>query len=334
MATTSDNLELTLDAMIADTDIGSAEAGIYTNDDRTVETPDVETESRLCKMQERIDKINKFITKIGKYAEFIQSVDLNRIFNQSVNNASRRIASKTAERRKRCRIKMELLSLKIKRAGLYAKLQIVKIKRNLLMLAAEGKIAPVLQAMFSTLVMMIQAVLKIIAVVLGVISALLKAIPKLFTVDPEGIAFFLTPKSMRPVKTKILNLNQSCVRVIPTPVIKAIDTVLDLPVVAMGKLKSVKMASSVKKGMSAAKSALNDVNTAKPMVDWDSPTFVYDTREKILKAINIALALLPLVEPLPKYERLPIWKNLGFFLWLATGWNLAGKQCFGLMGQP
>ncbi len=266
MATTSDNLELTLDAMIADTDTGSVEAGIYINDDMTVETPDIETESRLCKMQERIDKINKFITKIEKYADFIRRIDLNRIFNQFVNGISKKAASKIAAMQKRCRTKMELLSLKIKKASLYAKLLIVKIKRNLLMLAAEGKIAPVLQAMFSTLVIMIQAVLKIIAAVLSVISALLKAIPKLFTIDPEGIAFFLTPKSMRPVKTKILNLNQSCVRVIPTPVIKAIDTVLDLPVVAMGKLKSVKMASSIKKGMSAAKSALGDIDTAKPTV--------------------------------------------------------------------
>lgn len=264
---TPENLELTIDAMITDTDAGSAEAGIYLNDDMTVETPDVDTESRLCKMQEQIDKINKFITKIEKYVEFIQSIDLNRIFNQAVNGISKRTMSKIAAAQKRCKTKIELLSLKIKKAGLYAKLTIVKIKRNLLLLAADGKIAPVLQAMFSTLVIMIQAVLKIIATVLGVISALLKAIPKMFTVDPEGIAFFLTPKSMRPVKTKILNLNQSCVRVIPTPVIKAIDTVLDLPVVAMGKLKSVKMAASVKKGMSAAKSALNDVNSAKPMVN-------------------------------------------------------------------
>lgn len=312
--TAADNLEYTLDAMITDTDTGSAESGIYINEDQTVETPDVETETRLCKMQERIERINKFISKIEKYVEFIRSVDLNSIFNQAVNNMSKKAKAKIAAAQKRCRTKIELLSLKIKKAGLYAKLLIVKIKRNLLMLAAEGKIAPVLQAMFSTLIIMIQGVLKIIALVLGVISALLKAIPKLFTVDPEGIAFFLTPKSMRPVKTKILNLNQSCVRVIPTPVIKAIDTVLDLPVIAMGKLKSLKMAASVQKGMAAAKSMMNDVNTAKPLVNWDSPTFVYDTREKILKAINVALALLPLVEPLPKYERLPIWKNLGFFL--------------------
>lgn len=285
-----------LDVMTEQTDSGLAENSISLADGGRVDFDNPEEGTpALCKIQQKIEKATEFLKSLQEYTNFINSIDyaaLLRLENPTlVNNITR---------------KVEILSLKIKKASLIVKLYITKIKKRILVLAGQGKIAQVLQAMFAGIIIAIQLIFKIIAVVIGVIELILTLLPSFLCVAGEGMAFFLTPKSFKPVKMNIMNPNQSDQRILPSPVITAIDAVLNAPIVVMATTKVAGMAASAAKAAAKAKSLLSSGNTQEPCVVYDVPDFTYTIRQKLVKAVELVLALLPLVEPLPKYERLPI----------------------------
>lgn len=306
-------------------DTGSAESANILNE-VTLELESAkakEVPSKLAKITAVIQRINEKVSSLEEYSAYLNELPAK------VEGLVREKVSDSAEQPKianKIKQKLHLLSLKIKKTVLNIKLGLTKLKRGMLLLAAEGKIAPFLQTMFMAVITAIQLIFKVIGVIINVLNNIIKMIPMLFNMDAEGMAFFMTPKSFSTTKMNIMNLNQSAQRILPKAVITSIDTLMNAPLFTMGANKKAAVAASI--AQSAANAFDEDSNFTVINADIS-----YTVRESILSAINTLLAVLPLVEPLPKYERLPMWKNLGYFLWLLTGWCPAGKKSFGIPGM-
>lgn len=296
MAVTSaineEQLNEVLDQINSELDAGVDENQLTLDSDMTIEINDEhEAMDKLCKAQARIEKISDFLNKLPNYIDFINKIDLRFYNNLDVDLTP-------------IKNKIELLSLKIKRITLITKIKLTKLKRNLLMLAAQGKIAGVLQAVFSAILIALQAIFLAIAVILAIIEKVLMMMPSMMSVEGEGMAFFITPKSLKATKMVILNPNQSVERVLPTPVIKSIDTILNTPIITMTENKKTAMAKSI--SLSSAAAIMNINNSGVDPISVVDGNFSYTARNILITTISTLLALLPLVEPLPKYERLPI----------------------------
>lgn len=314
-----------LDQINESVDRGSAESANMLNE-ANFELESAKAEdipNKLAKITATVQQINEKIQSLEDSGNYLNElpVKIEGLIREQVSDASER--SKITNKIKQ---KLHLLSLKIKKTLLNIKLGLTKLKRGMLLLAAEGKIAPFLQAMFMAIITAIQLIFKVIAVIIGVLNNIIKMIPMMFNMDAEGMAFFMTPKSFSTTKMNIMNPNQSAQRILPKGVITSIDTLMNAPLFTMGTNKKAAVAASV--AQSAANAFNEDSNFT--VVDAD---ISYAVRKSILSTINTLLAILPLVEPLPKYERLPMWKNLGYFLWLLTGWCPAGKKSFGIPGM-
>jgi len=292
-------------------------------DEETMEVDEAEPEEepkKLSKYTKKIQKISETIDKFRTYSEYISKTI------EELKNPMNYISPKWIQYIKN---KINIISLKIKQAVLWIQLKLTLIRRKLLLLASMGKIAPALQAIFGAIIIAIQAIFMAISAIIMIIEKILMLIPILFALTAEGIAFFLTPKSLKSTNMTIVNTNQSVERIIPTSVLTTINEILDAPLHTMGINKKVAMAGSATASATAALNMKSENNIVVIPADIS-----YKSRDYLLKSVNTILSLLPIAEPLPKYERLPMWKNLGYFIWLLTGWCPAGRQSFGLPGMP
>ena len=228
-------------------------------------------------------------------------------------------------------IAMQVILKRIQLCLLYAKRLVVKIKikiaeitKKLLieMISCKGTSVPdplssAINAAFMALGVAIQALLTIIDTFMKTIST-----GKL-GIDAQGMVFFLTPKSSNMTKVSIYNTNSAISDRLPQPMKMALFEIE----------KTVDRANAaIKKAALATGATLGAISILS-----DNPEFGISNKlshinpGQIQKLIDAAENLIPLPLGLPRYENLKF-TNLGFLVFLATGFEPAAHKSFGIPG--
>ena len=221
----------------------------------------------------------------------------------------------------------QILALKVKKLLLEVKMRASTYTKALLCMAISGKSSEVLMPLIAPIITAFQVLSKLLSGLLIGIQTVLNLIPEFLKVPPEGMTFFMTPKSTQNVKLNVANTNQSITNRLPEPVKTAISNVLTSTKVANIAIRKANIAAAAAKG--AASAASNSTNFD---IGENTPLQEIDTA-KILKQVDNIVSLIPIPQALPKYEKLSI-ANLGFLAWCMTGWCPAGKQSFGFPYYP
>lgn len=220
---------------------------------------------------------------------------------------------------------MELVSLKIQKALVRVKRKVNIWEIKLLEMWIGGKCCAALGATYKELLTALQYTAYGINIAVEAIQKVLDKIPEQFTVGGEGLSFFLTPKNFTDAaKMPIYNAHKSIGDYFNDPIEEGIQKIMEAPYLANNAAK----VAYVTKRVSEATAKVSAKNPGFPIPDIK----VLDIQELIYKAIDIVLQLLPVPQPLPKYEKLNI-LNIGYMMWLMTGWCRAGQVAFGLPGQ-
>jgi len=222
--------------------------------------------------------------------------------------------------------KYQLLALNIKRLILNIKMRNSETMKSILAAAMIGRSSEVLLPIISPILAAFQALSTMLSGLLMGIETVLNMIPEFLKVDPEGMTFFMTPKSMQNVKLNPANTNKSITDRLPQSVKVAIATILKSIETANVAIKKANIALGAARGAaSTAGSGKFSIGVLPELKELDCA--------KILEQVDKVLDFIPIPQALPKYEKLNI-TNLGFLAWLMTGWCPAGKQSFGFPYYP
>lgn len=267
--------------------------------------------------------VSNNIRKIDGYKKFIELLreipkDMNEImtyFIQYVTNAAAQYILK----------RVQIVSLYIKKLICDIMRKIAEYTKEILQFCISGISGPQSSALITPIITLFNKTEKAAAAVMKGIGQVIDAIPPSVAVNAEGLMFYLTPKSMGNTRMKILNATESAVYRLPTEITGKINDIiseidrLDIP----RKVSAIAAGAAI--GTAAVKSN-SDINVSCPDMTLLNPV-------ELLKKIEPIIKKLPIAEPLPKYENLSI-DNIGFLVWLMTGFCPAGKISFGIPGQP
>lgn len=249
--------------------------------------------------------ITKYITEINEYIEEMKSkVEYEPYVKQ-------------------LELENKLIKLELEKKMLILEKKLVDTKIQLLDIIRHQKGGAAVQAMYATIISTIIVLSDIVKFILKSIKTLLSLLPSAFSIGGESMTFFMTPKSITSSGIAILNDHKSIGDKYSEPIIKAVDDLLKKPENANIQYKIAKISASILKAQQTLGLGGSDIN----MDDINTPslsTFIY-------KSIDDIISLFPFADPLPKYEKLNI-TNIGFMLWLSTGWCRAGQCAFGLPG--
>lgn len=265
--------------------------------------------------KDKIDNCKKVASTLTKLIAELN--DLNRFNVHNVEYYSSQVFIK----------KLQILALKIKKLLLNVKMRISEYTKNLLCSAIVGRASEILMPIIGAILMAFQALSQMLSGLLMGIQTVLNLIPEFLKVNPEGMTFFMTPKSMQNVKINAVNSNQSITNRLPDAVKTTISKVLKSNDIANIAIRKANIAAAAVKGAASART-LNgkfDYGMNKHLIKLDSAS--------ILKQVDNIVSLIPIPQSLPKYEKLSL-TNLGFLAWCMTGWCPAGKQCFGFPYYP
>lgn len=222
----------------------------------------------------------------------------------------------------------ELLKKYVKRFEILIEKCTLETTNKILKNAANGAgnaTDPVLSATTSTLTS-ISSTLMVVINIIDILMVIIQSII-VMTVDAAGCSFFMTPKSMSGTKMNILNANSSLTNRIP----QALDVAISEAEQAINKTnivtKTTAIMESASKGMESATSENGFTLPQFPNLE------AFDIKK--IKPL-IETLMLPLqftADPLPRYEKLNI-LNIGFLIFLITGFEPAAKQSFGIPGMP
>lgn len=221
--------------------------------------------------------------------------------------------------------RLQLCLLRAKRLVVKIKLKIAEITKKLLIAMISGKgssipnpVIEAINAVFMALGTAINVVLQLIETFMSAVSA------GPLGVNPQGMTFFFTPKSMNMTKITVLNPNSAIGDRYPQPVYITLFNIR----------KSVDVANAaIKKAALVAGAAAGAVS-----IMSDNPKFGISNKlsrinpGKLQKAVDLAEDLIPIPLGLPRYEKLKF-TNLGFLAFLITGFELAAHKSFGIPGQ-
>lgn len=224
--------------------------------------------------------------------------------------------------------KLQILALRVKKLLLEVKMRTSEYTKNLLCSAIVGRCSEILMPLIGGIIAAFQVLSQLLSGLLIGVQTVLNLIPEFLKVDPEGMTFFLTPKSMKNVKMNIVNTNQSITNRLPQPVKVAIATIAKSVEFANAGIRKANIAAAAAKGAITAAAPITqkfDIGSGKPLLNFDAAD--------VLKKIDNLVTLIPIPQPLPKYEKLSS-LNLGFVAWCMTGWCPAGKQSFGFPYYP
>lgn len=221
--------------------------------------------------------------------------------------------------------RLQLCLLRAKRLVVKIKLKIAEITKKLLIAMISGKgssipnpVIEAINAVFMALGTAINVVLQLIETFMSAVSA------GPLGVNPQGMTFFFTPKSMNMTKITVLNPNSAIGDRYPQPVYITLFNIR----------KSVDVANAaIKKAALVAGAAAGAVS-----IMSDNPKFGISNKlsrinpGKLQKAVDLAEDLIPIPLGLPRYEKLKF-TNLGFLAFLITGFEPAVHKSFGIPGQ-
>ena len=214
----------------------------------------------------------------------------------------------------------QMLVLFVKRITVYIKRKVAEFLKKMLEACTRGLGSATMVIFIQPIILLFQGISILANGILIGTTAVLSALPSLIAVDAEGMCFFMTPKSLQTTKMNVINTNQSIVYRLPEALMQQLQNLLK----QFDKLNIPIKISAVAAG--AALGALS-VRDGKDLNIGCNALKLLDPMT-ILKAIETLVSLLPLAQPLPKYEKLSF-TNIGFLVWLITGFEPAGFQSFG-----
>lgn len=226
-------------------------------------------------------------------------------------------------------MRLSVFDLHLKKMGVTVEMFLLGIYKKMLLWAGRGAICISLQAEYGAILIMIKGCMLALNAILGALDSLMKLVgASPVGINMEGASFFFTIKSSRmSTKMPIVNVSQSIVNKLPPAFYAKIDDAM----AKIGGLREIKFAKSVARAAKAGASSISGGLIDLGSVPDEFPN-VEIARDTLMRAIDIIMSSVPLAEPMPKYERLFILTNPGFFIFLATGWCVAGKMCFGMPG--
>lgn len=263
----------------------------------------------------RVGELVKKLTDMGTYLEQIQKV-ISELTEEALNNPYVQYLI----------LQVELLALKIKKELVICSKKINKYTAKYLSLFINGKCCAALATTYGALIMALQAVASSVQVALDALQKVIDCIPPNFAVDGEGLSFFITPKYFSGgINIPIYNMNSSLINYLADALNDALSELIHTPTKLNVPLKSAYIGAKV--AASQAALSVGGVNIPLPEINVQSASNI------IYKSADLIMALFPSPNPLPKYEKLNMLTNIGFSMWLITGWCRAGQVAFGLPGQ-
>jgi hypothetical protein len=181
-----------------------------------------------------------------------------------------------------------------------------------LLIGLDNKCGSGITAALNAAVVAIMAVFKALAIavyaVMMAVKLILDMMPPMISVGAESMCFFLTPKSVMLGLTKVgmtcANPNKSICNRLPTAIKQAISAIEEAINIANNAIRIAMIATGAALGLACAFTQFNIPDTLCKVLKVINP-------KTIIKAIDLLLSLLPIPDPLPKYEKLlPI--NLGY----------------------
>lgn len=276
---------------------------------------------KMCKMIAKIKSLQKIVDSL-KGLTIVLTDSMKYIVEYNINAAVEYIMKK-----------IQILALKIKRLLVELSIKIAKMMRSLL-IGLDNKCGSGITATINSAIVAIMAVFKALAIAVNAVMMAVKFIldmmPPMISVGAETMCFFLTPKSAMLGLTKVemtcANPNKSICNRLPTVIKQSISAIEEEINIANNAIRIAMIATGAAYGLACAFTQFNIPDTLCKVLKVINP-------QNIIKAIDLLLSLLPIPDPLPKYEKLlPI--NLGYLAWLIIGFCPAGKKAFGFPGYP
>lgn len=270
------------------------------------ENPD--TNFAYCKIVNKIQDLEKILKFVEKPIEIFN--DIIQYCVKYIQFSAAQIIAKYTQ----------MLTLFVKRITVYIKRKIAEFLKKMLEACTRGLGATSMAIFIQPILLLFQGISILANGILMGTTIILSALPSLLAVDAEGMAFFMTPKSLQTTAMNVINANQSIVYRLPEALMQQLQNLLK----QFDKLNIPIKVSAVAAG--AALGALSVRDGKDLEVGCDALKLL--NPKTILKAIEALVSLLPLAQPLPKYEKLSF-TNIGFLVWLITGFEPAGFQSFG-----
>ena len=276
---------------------------------------------KMCKMIAKIKSLQKIVDSL-KGLTVVLTDSMKYIVEYNINAAVEYIMKK-----------IQILALKIKRLLVELSIKIAKMMR-ILLIGLDNKCGSGITATLNSAIVAIMAVFKALAIAVNAVMMAVKFIldmmPPMISVGAETMCFFLTPKSAMLGLTKVemtcANPNKSICNRLPTVIKQSISAIEEEINIANNAIRIAMIATGAAYGLACAFTQFNIPDTLCKVLKVINP-------QTIIKAIDLLLSLLPIPDPLPKYEKLlPI--NLGYLAWLIIGFCPAGKKAFGFPGYP
>ena len=276
---------------------------------------------KMCKMIAKIKSLQKIVDSL-KGLTVVLTDSMKYIIEYNINAAVEYIMKK-----------IQILALKIKRLLAELSIKIAKMMRSLL-IGLDNKCGSGITATLNSAIVAIMAVFKALAIAVNAVMMAVKFIldmmPPMISVGAETMCFFLTPKSamlgLSKVEMTCANPNKSICNRLPTVIKQSISAIEEEINIANNAIRIAMIATGAAYGLACAFTQFNIPDTLCKVLKVINP-------KNIIKAIDLLLSLLPIPDPLPKYEKLlPI--NLGYLAWLIIGFCPAGKKAFGFPGYP
>ena len=276
---------------------------------------------KMCKMIAKIKSLQKIVDSL-KGLTVVLTDSMKYIVEYNINAAVEYIMKK-----------IQILALKIKRLLAELSIKIAKMMRSLL-IGLDNKCGSGITATINSAIVAIMTVFKALAIAVNAVMMAVKFIldmmPPMISVGAETMCFFLTPKSamlgLSKVEMTCANPNKSICNRLPTVIKQSISAIEEEINIANNAIRIAMIATGAAYGLACAFTQFNIPDTLCKVLKVINP-------KNIIKAIDLLLSLLPIPDPLPKYEKLlPI--NLGYLAWLIIGFCPAGKKAFGFPGYP
>ena len=276
---------------------------------------------KMCKMIAKIKSLQKIVDSL-KGLTVVLTDSMKYIVEYNINAAVEYIMKK-----------IQILALKIKRLLVELSIKIAKMMRSLL-IGLDNKCGSGITATINSAIVAIMTVFKALAIAVNAVMMAVKLIldmmPPMISVGAETMCFFLTPKSamlgLSKVEMTCANPNKSICNRLPTVIKQSISAIEEEINIANNAIRIAMIATGAAYGLACAFTQFNMPDTLCKVLKVINP-------QTIIKAIDLLLSLLPIPDPLPKYEKLlPI--NLGYLAWLIIGFCPAGKKAFGFPGYP
>lgn len=218
---------------------------------------------------------------------------------------------------------LEMIVLQIKKLTSTIKRTIAEWTKMILQWATAGRGGAAIMTLILPVITLYKGISILATGILTGVQIILDSLPSPIAVPAEGISFFMTPKSLQTTEANILNSSQSAVYWLPTTVMDTINETIK----TVDKLNiPIKVAA-----ISASALSIRNMIANNNDFEINCPDLSKLNPKEILKLIDVILKVLPIPQPLPKYENLSL-LNLGFLAWLLTGFCPAGQSSFGLPG--